>query len=212
MLALTAIVLLSCSAPAPTSGLGGAADQPFIYVIGRGWHTDIGLPVASIAGPLMAFGRPFPGVKTLTFGFGDREFLLRQSHTPFALLSALWPGRGALLVTALSTTPYAAFGDGHVVRLSISGDDLARLEARLWHEVETSADQEPIMLARGPYPGSLFYAASAAYSGLYTCNTWTADILHTGNLPVPVAGVLFASQVMGPARWVASRQGLTGRP
>jgi hypothetical protein len=173
-----------------------------VYVIGRGWHTDIGLPVAEISGPLAALERPFPGVRFLTFGFGDRRFLLNRDRSPLAMLAALLPGSGAMLVTALNTTPQAAFGAGNVVPLHTTPDDLARLQARLWREFDHDPDGLPVMLTRGPYPGSLFYAASATYSGLYTCNTWTAAIARAGGLALPAGGVLFAGQVMGMARWI----------
>jgi hypothetical protein len=127
------------------------------------------------------------------------------------MLAALLPGRGALLVTALNTTPERAFGADDVVTLGLSKAELARLQARLRAEFELSASGEPIFVAAGPYAGSGFYAASATYSGLYTCNTWTADMLHAGGQAMPTAGVLFADQVMGMARWLASPDRLLGR-
>ena len=33
-----------------------------------------------------------------------------------------------------------------------------------------------------------------------------------GGLPMPASGVLFAGQVMGSARWIASREALLHRP
>nr|WP_294524912.1 DUF2459 domain-containing protein [uncultured Rhodopila sp.] len=204
-----ACLLAACTALAPRPD--PAADA-VVYVIGRDWHTDIGLPVDEIAGPLAEVERPFPGVRVLTFGFGDRRFLLTRDRSPLSMLAALLPGRGALLITALGTDPAPAFGAAHVVRLHISADELSRLRARLWREFEHTTGNQPVLLAEGPYPGSLFYAASATYSGLYTCNTWTADVARAGGLAMPAAGVLFAGQVMGPARWLASRQALLHRP
>jgi len=183
-----------------------------VYVVGRGWHTDIGLPINEISGPLEALERPFPGVRVLTVGFGDRRFLLTRDRSPLSMLAALLPGRAALLTTALRTEPEAAFGAAHVVRLHVTEAELTRLRVRLWQAFEHGADNQPVLLADGPYPGSLFYAASATYSGLYTCNTWTADVARAGGLPMPATGVLFAGQVMGSARWIASREALLRRP
>jgi uncharacterized protein (TIGR02117 family) len=208
--ALAAACLVSaCTAIAPSPG--SPADA-LVYVIGRGWHTDIGLPVQEISGPLAALEQPFPGVRVLTFGFGDRRFLLTRDRSPLAMLSALLPGRAALLITALRTDPEPAFGSAHVVRLHVSTDGLSRLRERLWQEFEHAAKDQPMMLADGPYPGSLFYAASATYSGLYTCNTWTADVARAGGLAMPATGVLFAGQVMGSAGWIASREASLHRP
>jgi uncharacterized protein (TIGR02117 family) len=204
-----ACLAAACSVTAPPPKPPADA---VVYVIGRGWHTDIGLPVNEIAGPLAALEQPFPGVRVLTMGFGDRRFLLTRDRSPLSMLAALLPGRAALLITALRTEPEAAFGATHVVRLHVGEADLARLRERLWREFGHAAGDQPVLLADGPYPGSLFYAASATYSGLYTCNTWTADVARAGGLPMPATGVLFAGQVMGSARWIASREALLHGP
>ncbi len=63
----------------------------------------------------------------------------------------------------------------------------------------------------GPYPGSVFYAARGTYDAFDTCNTWTAEMLHAGGLPMPTAGVLFAGQAMGMARRIGAQQGSLGQ-
>ncbi|MGH6676638.1 MAG: DUF2459 domain-containing protein, partial [Xanthobacteraceae bacterium] len=55
-------------------------------------------------------------------------------------------------------------------------------------------------LGHGPYPSSAFYAAAGTYDGTHTCNTWTAEALHTAGLPVTSAGVVFAGQLMRQIR------------
>jgi uncharacterized protein (TIGR02117 family) len=209
VLVLFAIASLSaCGTPTPSIP-GSAAAAPrdaIIYVIGRGWHTDIGLPMEEITGPLHVLETPFPGVRFLTIGFGDRTYLLKREVTVFSMLLALLPGHGALLVTALRAAPGTAFGDTHVVTLHVTRADLDRLEQRLWQAFEQTPEGTPVAIAIGPYQGSLFYAASEPYSGLFTCNTWTADMMHAAGLPMPIGGVLFAGQVMGMARWIASQQ------
>ena len=46
-----------------------------IYVVGRGWHTDIGLSVDEVTGPLASLERDFPGIRFMVFGFGERAVL-----------------------------------------------------------------------------------------------------------------------------------------
>jgi uncharacterized protein (TIGR02117 family) len=198
--ALLAILTAACT----VSQSKPPSDSAIVYLIERGWHTDIGLPVGEIAGPLVALEKPYPGVTMLVFGFGERQFLVDRNKDFGAMLKALWPSKSALLLTALKATPEAAFGRSNVVALPVSPAGLQRIEAGIWQEFEQSPSGEPIFLAIGPYPGSDFYAASDTYFGLYTCNTWTADILSTGELPMPVVGVLFSGQVMGMARWIGA--------
>lgn len=64
--------------PVPTrpASSSGAAYQ--VYVIDRGWHTEIGLPATALDGRLAALAADFPGARFLTFGFGDRHYLLAR--------------------------------------------------------------------------------------------------------------------------------------
>jgi uncharacterized protein (TIGR02117 family) len=197
-----------CAVPQPVATRN---DDPVIYVIERDWHTDIGLPVDQMTGPLASLQADYPGVTVLVFGFGERQFLVNREKTVGAMLNALLPSPSALLLTALRASPQAAFGDRNVVALHVSRAGLQRIEARIWQEFElppagkpAPLAGKPAPLAEGPYPGSVFYAARDTYDGLYTCNTWTAETLRTGGLPIPVTGVLFSGQVMGPVRWISA--------
>lgn len=198
---VVALLAAACSAPQPIA----QPAEAIVYVIGRDWHTDIGLPVNEIAGPLSMLEKDFPGVRFLTFGFGERQFLMNRETNVGAMLNALLPSKSAMLMTALGATPQAAFGRDNVVVLHVSRTTLERVEARIWQELELSSAGQPLVLGDGPYPGSVFYAARSTYSALYTCNTWSADIMRSAGLPMPAFGVLFAGQVMGMARWMGAR-------
>ncbi len=199
---LAAALVAACSAPIPIP----ATNDAVVYVIRREWHTDIGLPVEEISGPLKILENPFPGVRFLTFGFGERQFLVNHEKGFGAMLGALLPSQSALLMTALAAPPEKAFGSQSVVALRLSRAGLYRIKVALWQELELSAAGEPMLLANGPYEGSVYYAARDTYYGLYTCNTWTAEMLRAGGLPIPAAGVLFAGQVMGAASWIGAHQ------
>jgi uncharacterized protein (TIGR02117 family) len=204
---IAALLLSACSPGNQPATVAAQPDEAVLYVIERGWHTDIGLPVEEISGPLTALERPFPGVRFLTFGFGERQFLVTRQVSVGAMLAALLPSSSALLMTALGTTPEVAFGPEHVVVLRVSRAGMARIEASIWRELERSDAGEPVRLADGPYPGSVFYAARDTYDGFYTCNTWTASMMRSAGLPMATTGILFAGQVMGTARWIGARQG-----
>jgi hypothetical protein len=171
-----------------------------IYVIDRGWHTDIGLPVAALRGKLALVAASFPGATTLTVGFGDRVYLLERDTNFFDMLRALLPGKAALLVTGLRAPPEAAFGADNVVTLAIAKPQLDALEGSLAGYFATDGAGQPLRLADGPYPGSLFFASDATYDAFHTCNTWTAEMLRAGGYPVSTTLVIFAPQVMAEAR------------
>ena len=73
VVALLAGWLAGC-AVAPTAGPVPRGEAT-VYVVGRGWHTDIGLPVDEVTGPLASLESDFPGVRFMVFGFGEREYL-----------------------------------------------------------------------------------------------------------------------------------------
>jgi uncharacterized protein (TIGR02117 family) len=213
VLTLLAIVALAgCQSPPPDQAaarrppiaLPPAAAQ--IFVIDRGWHTDIGVPVAELGGGLASLEPDFPGARYLVFGFGDRSYLLDRDPGVFAMLRALFPGRAAMLVTGLKASPSEAFGQTNVVALGMSEAGLHRLEDFIALYFASAANGQPLRLADGPYPGSRFFASDATYDAFHTCNSWVADGLKAGGLPVSGGLKIFASQVMTEARELSTRE------
>lgn len=206
-LLLTSLTALAgCAASSSRSAASSVPAGPAVvtvYVVDRGWHTDIGLAADDVHGPLAAVAQPFPGVRYLTFGFGERAFYAAR-HTNFVtMLTALFPSRAAILVTALRVPPAAAFGKTQVVALPLTAAGLTRLDAFLWSYLRKSHNGQPQFLAPGPYSGSLFYAAAGTYDASFTCNTWTVEALRVAGLPVSPDGVVFAGQVMARVRALA---------
>jgi hypothetical protein len=131
---------------------------------------------------------------------------MNRRSTWGGMLKALLPSRSVLLMTALQATPEQAYGQTNVVILHLSRAALMRIETAIWQELRQSMSDEPLLLAHGPYPGSVFYAANDTYYGFFTCNTWTAHMLRIGGFPMPVAGILFSSQVMRVVREIGADQ------
>lgn len=204
MRALPVLLLAGCAvmpiaAPVPD----GTAT---IYVVNRGWHTDIGLPVEAVSGPLAALKTTFPGVRYMVFGFGERRYYMARSPDAGEMLGALFPSNSAILLTALRAAPAEAFADHDVVALRIPPSGVEHLATLLWQGLEKTPDGSARRLADGPYAGSVFYASNATYDAFHTCNTWTAQLLRDAGLPMSPQGVLFASQVMQQANQIAALQ------
>jgi len=200
--------LARCAAPPRVAAVRPApvrADA-VLYVIGRGWHTDVGLPVGEIRGPLAALPAQFPGVRYLVFGFGERAYLLSRDKTFAQMVRALFPGAGVMLVTALAAPPEAAFGPGHVIALSLPQAEVDRLADFLWRYLRNDAAGVPAPFAPGPYPSSVFYHSGGTYALGHTCNTWTVEALRAAGMPVGTGDVLFANQVWARARQLAAAQ------
>jgi Protein of unknown function (DUF2459) len=175
--------------PAPAPDRAPAEPAATVYVARRHWHIDVGFAAADL-GPLTFASAEFPAAKYLFFGFGDLHYLLAKNHRVAVLSGALWPGPGLILLTALQSRPQAAFGDSQVIELQLSASHAQALKSFIRDAI---AGQSP--LAKGPYEGSVYYAAIPRYSALHTCNTWAAEALRAGDVPVRSRAVILASQL-----------------
>ena len=202
------VATMALTATGCASAPSAAAAPPFttIDVVERDWHTDVCIRTRDADASLMrlATNRGYEGSHFLCFGFGDRHYLISRERGPLTLLSALLPGDGAILLTMLRDTPTAAFGAENTVRLAVDAPGMDRLRRFLNQAVQTDDAGAPVWLADGPYPGGLYFGATARYNGLYTCNTWTADALRQAGLPL-VGPILFAEGVMRQVRNLAAR-------
>ena len=197
------LLLTGCSTVVRQSAdVGPAAESAppvTIYVIKRSWHTDIGFDATDLRPPLATLRPALPEADYLLFGFGDKHYLLHHRGSFDGLIGAVWPGQGLVLVTGLEGRPEQAFGAGAVTRLTLSAVQERRLEDFVWNTLASRAGVAS-SLAPGPYSGSLYYGATVRYSGLHTCNTWTAEGLEAAGLPVHSFGVEFSGQVWRQVR------------
>lgn len=202
---------MGCLAPPPRA-LAQTLDseETTILVARRGWHIDIGFAVADLGAPLNSLAALFPGANYLFFGFGDRHYLLAHSHNLPVLLGALWPGPGMILGTGLEATPAEAFGDAWVIELKVSSAMVRSAQAFIWNSLdkggEAATDRPITAYARGPYEGSLYFNSLARYSAFHTCNTWAAEVLKAGGLPVRSKRVWLAGQLWSQTQKLAHRR------
>ena len=166
-----------------------------MYLIAAGWHTEIALPIHAIHGPLRVLTSDFPGSQYLVFGWGERNYYMARAPTFVDAMRAQFPGPAVLLVTPLYRPPRDSRPSAQVFDVSLPTAGLDPLSNHIWAALEKSGDGTPRRLAAGPDLGSVFYVATGTYSATYTCNTWTAESLRVGGIPVTSAGVVFASQV-----------------
>jgi len=195
------------AAPARNGDAGAA-----IYVVRRGWHVDIGLPVAQLRGDLASVAHRWPVASYLLFGFGDRRYLMSRDTGSCSGLAALWPGPGLILVTAIQGDLAGAFDDSEVLALPVESEQELRAQAYIRHSLRARDEQILEPVAVGPYDGSAYYAATSIYSGTHTCNTWAAEVLEAAGLPIDSAGVVLAGQVWRRARRCAALSSVASAP
>jgi hypothetical protein len=197
---LSASLMSACASTGPSGASSRTAGSPgsgstTVYVARRRWHMDVGFAAKDLRGPLIGILGQFPGAKYVFFGFGDRHYLLSKDQGAPALVEALWPGPGLILVTALDNAPRQAFGAEEVIDLSLTPDESRAMQAFIWHSLSRHTEETVEPYAPGPYPGSAYFGAVPRYSGLHTCITWAAEVLRAGGLPVRTRLTLVAGQL-----------------
>lgn len=193
--ALCSLLLAACAQVPRPPAIAAAPAGAAVYVVRRGWHIDIGFAAADLRGPLAAVAAQMRGTRYVFFGFGDRRYVLAKDRNAPVLLSALWPGAGMILVTALRGSPAQAFGADHAIALRVTDAELAAAQSFIWNSLQNEQPYGP-----GPYVDSLYYSAVPRYSALHTCNTWAAEALKAAHLPIRSAGVSFAGQLWRQVR------------
>jgi len=214
VLAMLQLCLAACSAvpqettPATTHQAQELASS--VYVLRRGKHTDLILPAAQLHGPLTALAAGFPGARYLTFGFGDRQYVLALHKNLAHVLLAPLPGDGLLLVTYLQDTPPNVYGSEHLIALPVRQEQIDAISGFVWDSLQQDDKGTVPPYLPGKYPGNVYYPSSKTYYGLYTCNTWTAEALKRGGLPVSTFGVLLAGQVWDQVQAIAAQEAKAG--
>jgi uncharacterized protein (TIGR02117 family) len=175
---------------------GSTPRTEMIYVISGGWHTELGLPLEALSGPLAVLNQDFPSARYLVFGWGAHDYYMAQNPGIRDLLRAATPGPAVMLVIPLQISPEMFFGASNVFVLPAPRDGIQRLSQFLWDYLDKDEKGAPHSIGIGPYPQSVFYASTRTYNLGHTCNTWTADALRVAGLPVSATGVVFAGQVL----------------
>ena len=212
LLALLSLCLVACSAvpqetTAPAAAAVTQAPAASVYVLRRGRHTDLILPVAQLHGPLTALAAQFPDARYMVFGFGDRQYVLATHQNLAHLLLAPLPGAGLLLVTGLQAEPLPTYGSEHLVALPLRQPQIDAIGQFVWDSLEHDGEGKVLPYLPGKYPGNVYYPSTRTYYGFYTCNTWTAEGLKSAGLPVSSFGVLLAGQVWDQAQAIAADGG-----
>ena len=189
--------LIGCGSATPAKPYAGLAPpHEAIYVISGGWHTEVGLPVEALGGPLRALKQDFPSARYLVFGWGARDYYMAQNFGLGDFLRATVTGPAVMLVIPLEIPPVAFFGASNVYALPAPPNGVQRLSQFLWDYLVSEENGTPRRIGTGPYPQSAFYASTGTYNLGHTCNTWTAEALRAAGLPVNATGVVFSGQVL----------------
>ncbi len=177
-----------------------------VYVVGQGWHVEIGIPVEELDENMSYYREIFPGARVIMFSYGKKTFFIAPPETVSEYLLGPFPGSALIQVVGLSVTPTVAYPPEDTVTLRLSANGSQSLSAYIWKDIVKDGSGKPQRVARSTNPIGLFYAAQSEYNLFHTCNTWAANALHNAGLSVSGNNVIFSNQVMTRVVEVAGEQ------
>src|SRR5882724_5726107 len=183
-----------------------------IYVINHGWHTGIALRRADLPEGVWPELPDLADSEYVEVGWGNREFYMAPEGTlGLALKAVLWPTPSVLHVVGFDGAVQEFFRQREIVEILVSDRGFQRLAAFIGDAYAKDGSGRGMMLGRGQYANSRFYAAREKYSLLKTCNTWTARALRSAGLPITSLYAASAGNVMEQARPLGRRVAVLGR-
>lgn len=190
------VQLSACSSTGPCQD-SVARDALSIYVVQRGWHTGVAVPIDLWPNRDWPLLEEFEGADYLEFGWGDLRFYQAERNTFWlGVRAALWPTDSAIHVIALNE-PLAqrAHAEG-MVEVRISAQGLKRLTAGIEQEFAGSQPRPTgASTAAAPRPNR-FYHGERRFYFPRMCNWWVAARLREAGCPISPWTIITASQLM----------------
>jgi hypothetical protein len=152
-----------------------------IWLVGNTFHTSVVLRTRDVpfAAALRLQGRP----DEIAFGWGARADYIGPT-TPWTILQAIFPNRGAIQVVPVRGSVTRFFPDSDVVELFLTPRQLSIFVAEVEHSFSRGANGRFIFLHAGHYPGGAFFASRERFYFPYVCNEWVAIKLQRAGLPI----------------------------
>jgi hypothetical protein len=189
------LALSACGNPA-VKPCARIPEGDVVYVVGQGWHAEIGIPVEELGDDLAFYRDVFSDARVIMFGYGKKTFYTAPPETLSEYVLGPVPGPAAIHAVGLRVMPPQAYPAESTVMLALPPGGAEALSEFIWKDLSKNKAGKPRVVARSSNPDGLFYQAQSRYSLMHTCNSWTADALDAAGLPISGEGIVFSSQVM----------------
>jgi uncharacterized protein (TIGR02117 family) len=199
---------IACSAPLQEP-YPPARGEPVatVSVVSHGWHTGIAVRPADIPEGVWPEHRQLGAAEQLEVAWGDRDFYMAPRGTlRLALRAAFWSSASVLHISSFDRPVDQVFPGQEIIQMRVSHQGLRRLADFFQDAYARDTAGEIIVLGRGQYASSRFYAAREKYSLLRTCNTWTARALREAGLPIEPLQVVTATGLMDELRKIVQAE------
>ena len=171
-----------------------------IYVVSHGWHTGIVLKTEEIPETIVwPEIRDFAGSQYIEVGWGDWDYYQASDTSgPMALKAAFWSTGSVLHIAGFNEPVRKFFPASDVIEVAITEEGLKQLSGFI-ARTHLRAETESVKIRPGLYGNSRFYPAEGRFHIFSNCNTWVAEALRAGGLPMR-RSTLTAGSVMAQVR------------
>lgn len=178
-----------------------AAECATIFVINHGWHTGIAVPAADFAPGAFFREKQLTDRRWLEFGWGDAAFYQTPDAGLGLALRALFaPTDTVMHVVGFDNPPTKAYPTREALALGFPPAGYRAVLGYIKGSFARDAEDRPV-LSKDPKDGrSAYFKARGRYSILRTCNTWLAEALVAGGLPLDPEEAARAEDLMAQLR------------
>jgi uncharacterized protein (TIGR02117 family) len=196
---LVFVILTHAGAARAANGWACGADEKLcrsLFVVHDSWHAAIVLRRDDLSQTAMPELADFPDARFVEFSWGDKDYFPDpDSGFSMAIKAAFWSSGSVLHLVGSSEDLKKSYPKAEIVELRLSGIAFDRLIDFLSQSFDRPKSTGRAPARPGLYPYSRFYLSTRKFSVLNTCNTWVAQALETGGLPVSSSRVITAGQL-----------------
>ncbi|MBL6953205.1 MAG: DUF2459 domain-containing protein [Alphaproteobacteria bacterium] len=210
---LLGLSLAGCGGMPATPQTSQATDQPAVWVMSNGWHSDIIVRRADIPPDRIPEITAYPKAQYFAFGWGDALYYpARSPDFEMAIQAIATPTAAVMHLTAFSTTPESYYLKAEVLRLPITAPGLQALIQYIHDGFQRGSNKRALKTGPGLYRDSGFYPATGRFHLFNTCNTWTARGLMRAGLPIGLSRSIQAEALMRELRPIAAGEAPRNSP
>jgi uncharacterized protein (TIGR02117 family) len=172
-----------------------------VYLLRHEWHAGLVVDRRDVGA---AYGLDAPDLLAkdwLEFGWGDADFYQdRDAGVLLGLKAVVMPNDSVMHVHGFDGPPDRAFPQNEMLAVRLLPEGHARLLAFIRSSFKRNAEGRVRRLGPGLYGLSYFYEGEGTYHAFRTCNTWAAEALAAGGIPIDPSGIVTVGQIMDALR------------
>jgi len=178
-----------------------------VFIVHDAWHSAVVIRTADISAAVLPEMKDFPSAEYLEFSWGDRDYFpAPDGGLGLMLKAAFWSSGSVLHVVGFRDTVEKTYPGAEIVEIVLSEESSQGLIKFISDTFSRPHSPTPAEPRPGLFPNGRFYSAEGKFSISRTCNTWVAEALRAGGLPISPSYVITAGNLDNQVRRFATRK------